>query len=352
MKDEWNGVKLEIDYHPTHTANLDRMMLGLKDSLKYCSEQFGPYQHKQARIIEFPRYGGFAQSFPNTIPYSEAIGFIAQVREGEPDDIDYPYYITAHEIAHQWFAHQVVGGNTQGATVTSETLSQYAALMVMKHKYGEAKMRRFLKYELDRYLMGRAMERKKELPLGRVENQQYIHYQKGSLVMYALQDLIGEDVVNGAIKKYVEKVRFQSGPYTNSTELISYLRAATPPDQQSMIDDLFEKIVIYDNRAISATMRSVHGGAYEVTLKVQSTKQEADQDGVHKDVESNDMLIVGAVDEKGDALLLQKRRIPKGESEVTFIVPSRPARVGIDPLNEFVDKTPDDNLTDPTIEDE
>jgi len=351
-QDEWNGVKLEIDYHPAHTANLDRMMNGLKDSLAYCSEQFGPYQHHQARIIEFPRYAQFAQSFPNTIPYSEAIGFIAQVREGEPDDIDYPYYITAHEIAHQWFAHQVVGGNTQGATVTSETLSQYAALMVMKHKYGEAKMRRFLKYELDGYLMGRAMERKKELPLGRVENQQYIHYKKGSLVMYALQDLIGEDVVNGALKKYVAKVRFQSAPYTNATELISYLRAATPPDQQSMIDDFFEKIVIYDNRAVSATMRSVHGGAYEVTLKVKSTKLEADQEGIQKEVESNDLMIVGAVDEKGDALLLEKRRIPKGESAVTFIVPSKPARVGIDPLNELVDKTPDDNLTDPTIEDE
>ena len=346
-KDQWRDVKLEIDSHPTHTVNLDRMLKGMKDALTYCSDNFGPYQHHQARIVEFPRYQQFAQSFPNTIPYSEAIGFIAQVREDKPDDIDYPYYVTAHEIAHQWFAHQVVGGNTQGATVTSETLSQYVALMVMKHSFGQAKMRRFLKYELDHYLMGRAMERKKELPLGRVENQQYIHYNKGSLVMYTLQDLIGEEAVNRAIKRYVETVKFKGPPYTNSTELISFLRQETPADQQSLIDDLFEKIVIYENRALSATMRDVHGGQFEVTVKVKSVKFVADQDGKEQEVDSNDLMTVGAVDEKGEALLLEHRRVPKGESEVTFIVKGRPARVGIDPLNELVDKTPDDNLTDP-----
>jgi ABC-type cobalamin/Fe3+-siderophores transport system ATPase subunit len=79
--------------------------------------------------------------FPNTIPYSEAIGFIARVDPNDPDDIDYPYYVTAHEVAHQWWAHQVIGGNVQGATMLSETLAQYSALMVMKQKFGGDQMR-------------------------------------------------------------------------------------------------------------------------------------------------------------------------------------------------------------------
>jgi ABC-2 type transport system permease protein len=54
-------------------------------------------------------------------------------------------------------------------------------------------MRRFLRYDLEEYLMGRAVERKKELPLAQNENQPYIHYRKGSLAMYLLQDLLGED---------------------------------------------------------------------------------------------------------------------------------------------------------------
>ena len=83
------------------------MNLSVKDSLAYFSAAFGPYQYRQFRIIEFPRYEIFAQAFPNTIPYSEAIGFIARVRPDDPKDIDYPYYVTAHEVAHQWWAHQV-----------------------------------------------------------------------------------------------------------------------------------------------------------------------------------------------------------------------------------------------------
>src|SRR5262249_21550114 len=152
---------LEIYHHPSHTADLDRMMSGMKDALQYCTDAFGPYQHRQARILEFPRYATFAQSFPNTIPYSEAIGFIARVDDADPNDVDFPYYVTAHEIAHQWWAHQVVGANVRGATMTSETLSQYTALMVMKKKYGKERMRRFLKFELDQYLFGRFGEKKK-----------------------------------------------------------------------------------------------------------------------------------------------------------------------------------------------
>src|SRR6185503_4324153 len=96
---------------------------------------------------------------------------------------------------------------------------------------GEAKMQKFLAYELDRYLIGRAGEQKKELPLGRVENQDYIHYRKGSLVMYA----------------------FKGPPYPNATALIDALREVTPPQYKYVIDDWFESITLYDNRATSAT---------------------------------------------------------------------------------------------------
>ena len=129
------------------------------------------------------------------------------MRDDDPEDVDYPYYVTAHELAHQWWAHQVIGANVQGATMLVETLSQYSALMVMKRKVGDAAMQKFLRYELDRYLLGRSTEQKKELPLARVENQPYIHYRKGSLVMYALQDYLGEETVNRAIRAFRPRAR-------------------------------------------------------------------------------------------------------------------------------------------------
>ncbi len=347
-RDRWRDVNLEIYYHPTHTYNLDRMMQGMKDSLEYFTEAFGPYQHRQARILEFPRYARFAQSFPNTIPYSESIGFIARVREDEPDDVDYPYYVTAHEIAHQWYAHQVVGGNVQGATMTSETLSQYSALMVMKKRFGPERMRRFLKFELDRYLMGRALERKKEVPLSRVENQPYIHYQKGSLAMYALQDLIGEEKVNRALKRYVDQVRFQGPPYTNSTELLGFLREETPDEYQYLIEDLFETITLYDNRVVAATVKQNPDGGWDVTLKVLAKKYRSDDQGTQTELTFSDWMDIGALDAKGAALYLEKRKVPQGESEYRFTVPEKPAQVGVDPLNKLIDRTSNDNVKAPS----
>lgn len=348
-RDEWNGVKLEIYFHPTHTWNVDRMMLGMKDALEYCTANFGPYQHRQARILEFPRYHGFAQSFPNTIPYSEAIGFIARVRDDDPDDLDYPHFVTAHEIAHQWWAHQVVGANVRGATMTSESMAEYTALMVMKKRYGPEKMRRFLKYELDHYLTGRVLqERKKELPLAQNENQMYVHYQKGSLAMYALADVIGEDAVNRGLKKYVEAVRFKGPPYTTSAELVSYLRAETPQEYQGLIEDLFETITLYDNRTEEASMKQNAAGGWDVTVKVKAVKYRADEQGQQTEIDFEDPIDVGAIDDDGNALFLEKRKVKQGESEFSFTVPKKPARVGIDPLNKLIDRTSDDNTKPPS----
>jgi ABC-2 type transport system permease protein len=282
-RDWWQDVGIELYYHPGHEYNLDRMDKGIKESLDYYTRNFGPYQHKLVRIVEFPRYATFAQSYPNTIPYSESLGFIAKVNDKNPKDIDYPFYITAHEVAHQWWGHQLVGGNTRGSSVLSETLAEYSALMVMKKNFGANKMRRFLHYDLDQYLMGRALERKKELPLAENENQNYIQYRKGSLAMYQLQDILGEARVNAALKEMLAQHGRSSGPYPSVTVLVDALRAVTPADQAYLIDDLFNNIVLYENHAVSATARKLSDGKYEVSFAVSAAKVRASDQGEEKD---------------------------------------------------------------------
>ncbi|MDB4324858.1 M1 family aminopeptidase, partial [bacterium] len=262
-RDQWNDVAIEVYYHPGHEFNVAGMIESVKKSLEYFSREFSPYQHRQLRILEFPRYASFAQSFPNTIPYSESIGFIARIKD---EDIDYPFYVTAHEVAHQWWAHQVIGGNLQGSTVLSETLSQYSALMVMEREYGKDKIRRFLEYELDMYLRGRSAERKKEVPLLRAENQGYIHYRKGSVIMYGLRDVIGEEAVNRALRNFVSEWGFQGPPYPTSRDLYQALQAETPEDLLPWLADLFEHITLYENRALTATSTPTDDGRFEVTI--------------------------------------------------------------------------------------
>lgn len=344
-KDKWNDVNIEVYYHKAHPYNVDRMIEATKKGLDYFTKNFSPYQHKQFRIIEFPRYATFAQSFPNTIPYSESIGFIAKIDEKE--DIDYPFYVTAHELGHQWWAHQVIGGEVQGSTLLSETLAQYSALMVMEKEYGKDNIKKFLKHELDRYLRGRSGENKKEQPLARVENQPYIHYEKGSLVMYALKDYIGEEALNNALKKYISSCAYQEPPYTSSIELIKYLKEATPADLQYLIEDLFETITLFENKTVEASYRKLEDGKYLVKIKVQAKKFRATGEGEEKEIPINDMIDIGifAGEKKKEKVLhLQKYKIDKTEMEFEIKVDEVPTRAGIDPYNKLVDRNSDDNV--------
>ena len=345
-RDQWNGIPIEIYYDPKHPYNVDRMIYSVKKSLDYFTKNFSPYQHKQVRILEFPRYARFAQAFPNTIPFSEAIGFIADLRK--EDAIDYVFYVTAHEVAHQWWAHQVIGGNVQGATVLTETLSQYSALMVMEKEYGKAHMRRFLRYELDRYLRSRGTETLAEKPLMLVEDQGYIHYRKGSLVMYALRDYIGEDAVNRALAKFLRDHAFDGPPYPAATELVQYFRAEAPADKQEVITDLFERITLYDLETKTATVTKRPDGKYAVRFDVTAMKLRSDEEGEEKQVPIDDWIDVGVFaegknDQLGKPLFVEKRRITKGQERFEIIVSEKPARAGIDPFNKLIDRDPGDN---------
>jgi hypothetical protein len=342
--DWWQDVGIEVYYHPGHEYNLDRITRGVRDALDYNTRNFGPYQHKILRVVEFPAYERYAQSYPNTVPFSESMGFIAKVDEKNPKDIDYPYYVTAHEVAHQWWGHQLVGGNTRGATVLSETLAEYSALMVMKKTFGPERMRRFLRYDLDMYLMGRAMENKTELPLADNENQGYIHYRKGSLAMYQLQDIVGEERINTLLRQLLRQYAFRNGPYPSVTALVEGLRAAVPPAQAYLVDDLFNAIVLYDNRALSATYGKRADGRYDVTVTVHAAKLRADGLGAEKEAPLADFIDVGVDDKDGKPLARERKLMDRRETTYTMIVARRPARAGIDPDNKLIDRKPGDNM--------
>jgi ABC-2 type transport system permease protein len=345
-RDHWHDVNLEIYYHPGHEFDLDKMMLGMKSALDYCTTAFGPFQFKQLRIIEFPRYGNFAESFPNTIPFSEGIGFITYVDPKKKDAINLPFFVTAHEVAHQWWGHQVVSANNEGATAIVETLAQYSALMVMRHTYGPESMKKFLRQQLDGYLRGRAQERTEEKPLLRVEPMQgYIHYNKGGQVMYALADYIGEDNVSHALAQLVKDYGFKGPPYPTALDLENNLRKVTPPEFQYLYEDWFDNITIFDNRAVSATYSALPDGKYQVKIEVESKKYRADGKGQEHLIPVHDLVDIGVLDADGKFLYLQKQKIDQEKQEFTVVVDKVPSDAGVDPLIKLIDRNPDDNVT-------
>ena len=353
-RETYKGVDLAIYHHPGHTWNVERMMAAMKRSLDYYQANFSPYQFRQARILEFPGYATFAQAFANTIPYSEAIGFTAD--PNKPDKIDFATYVTAHEMAHQWWAHQVIGADMQGATVLSETLAQYSALVIMEQTFGPEGIRKFLRNELDAYLSARGGQAVEETPLIRVEDQGYIHYRKGSLVMYLLRDQIGEAKVNAALRSLLARYAFKGAPYPTSRDLVDALRreAGDDPRAQALITDLFEKITLYDLKAEEAAARRRPDGRYDVTLKVNARKLYADGKGAETasplGTETFDVGVFTAEPGKPGftRAAVQDFRVTTlkdGEQVLTLTVKGKPAFAGVDPYNKRIDRNSGDNVT-------
>jgi len=342
-KEVYNNIDLEVYYQKGHEYNLDRMFNGMKKALQYYTANFSPYQHRQVRILEFPRYATFAQSFPNTIPFSEGIGFIADVDDSSTDNVDYPFYVTAHEVAHQWFAHQVIGANVEGSNMLSESLAQYGAISVMEKEYGEERLRKFLHIEMDTYLRSRAGEAEKEKPLAYVDGgQQYILYQKGGIVMHALAKYIGEDTLNHALKRFIEKYAFQGPPYPTTMDLLASLRQSTPDSLQYFITDAFQKITIYDNK-IDSVKAVKSGSGYVVNVTLESAKYYADTTGKENLAPSDDYIEIGIYKDRKTMMQLTRYKIKGGKTTMSIPVAEKPYKVVIDPRMLLMDKKTDDN---------
>tara|TARA_R110001583_G_scaffold70470_2_gene199448 strand:+ start:146 stop:3595 length:3450 start_codon:yes stop_codon:yes gene_type:complete len=346
-------VNIEIFHHPSHTYNLDRFVNSVKKSMDYFSENYGPYQYRQIRILEFPRYSTFAQSFPNTVPFAESFGWVGDF--SDPDDLDYVFTVTSHEVAHQWWGHQITPSATRGANQISESMAEYSSLMVMKKEYGVDAMQKFLKEELDRYLRSRANESKFEKTLLDNDNQAYVWYRKGGLILYGLQDLIGEANLNKGFKAYAEAARFRTkAPFTTTTEWYDYMKMVTPDSLKYYLEDSFEKITLYSNKVTDATYKKIADDKYEVTINVESAKNHFDGNGkLIEESNQPNLLEIGIFDTDNKnvqgitiktPLLLDRIWVKPGKSTHTFITNKLPLKVGIDPYNKMIDRIPDDNI--------
>jgi hypothetical protein len=349
-REKLGDVDIEVYYHKDHGVNVPRMLSSMKQTIAYAGEHFGPYKHKQARIIEFPRYASFAQAFPGTMPYSEAIGFITDLRK--PEDIDPVFYVVAHEVGHQWWAHQVIGAVMQGATLLSESMAQYTALMVMEQEYGRPHMRKFMKYEADKYQNARGSEAIGESPLLTVENQGYIHYNKGSVMLYGLREFLGEAVLNQAFQHMVDSFGYAEPPYPTSMDMYRAMRAVTPDSLVYLLDDNIKHITLYNNAVTEAKASMNADSTWTVDVLITAEKMHSDSLGRETPVQMADWMDIavqpkprfGKDKEKGkEPLTKQRVKLSTGENRFTFRVTEKPGYVEVDPDHLFFDRLPADN---------
>jgi len=260
------------------------------------------------------------------------------------------FYVTAHELAHQWWGLQVVAANVKGRHLILETLSQYAALMVLKKEYGKDKVVQFLEGELDTYLESR--KNSLEVPMSLVEKQSHIYYNKGAMNMFVLQEKIGEKQMNLALKRFVKDwnafdPNFSRERYATSADLLEYIYEVTPDSQKATVFELLETVTTYDASIKKAVLLENDTNSFTVNVQIKVEKWQTDSKGIQKNVNPDTVaeLSIYGVDADGNDLLLETKKVQMNTDTTDIVLKSKtkPSKVVLDPNYLLLDINRDNN---------
>ncbi|MFC5513604.1 ABC transporter permease [Massilia jejuensis] len=332
--ERWQDVAIDAYFEPAHAHNVAPLLRGAVAALDYGARQFGPYGEHDLRLVEVPRQAGEAHAFPGMLALPEDGAFIARLDGDARTGIDYPFYMGAWSTAHQWWRRQ------PGGSPLADGLAEYTALMAVRRSAGAPALRRYLREDLRAYLMGRALATGREQPLVMSQDEPWLRRHKAGLALFLAQDLLGEERVNGVLRGLAADT---GSPSPDMAALAAALRAQAPPDKAYLVRDLFDDIVLYENRADSASARLRPDGRYEVTLHASAAKVRAGG-AAEQELPLADYIEFGVDDRAGKPLVRERRRVASGAQRIRFVVDVRPGRAGIDPDYKLIDKKPTDNM--------
>ena len=332
-------VGIEIFHHPTHTANLERMVHAVQASLEYNTRAFGPYPYRQVRLVEYPSHpsvGGMT-AHSGLITYAEGFSLIRSA--DDPRKIDFPFAVVAHEMGHQWWGHQLTPATIEGAPFLAESLAWYSAILVVEETFGRDHLQRLLDMMRANYLQP---NQPRTVPLLRAFDD-LDGYRRGVFAMYALREAVGVKPVNRALRNLLAKFPPGRPPYPTSLDFYAELRAATPAPMHGLLKDLFEEITFWELSAKSIDVKPDGKGAYRVTLHVEAQKLKGDSTGTERPVPMNDPVEILLYDAERKPLYRASRRLRSGPQTIELLVPRPAAGAVVNPDHELLDRQPADN---------
>jgi ABC-2 type transport system permease protein len=333
----YKGVDLAIYHHPNHGYNLNDMIEGLKAALDYNTFYFGPYQHGEVRIVEFPlTEGSYASVMSNSIPTSE-VRFV-QKNEDLSTHLNLSFYVQAHEMTHQWWGNQVVPAEALGAKMLTESITEYISLKIYERYYGREKALHFLSLQRKRYLEGRAKETGEEMPLYRVKpEQEYIAYGKGAMALNTLQYYVGEDKLNSILKTFLEKYKFRTDRYPTSVSLIADLKKSISPDFHYIISDMMESITFFDNKITG--IKELSDKRWEISFEIKKLDHT-----LKNEMEVHRIFIeIGQYNREGQLIGIEQYRVSSGVNKVILSPKPDVRSIVLDPLLHFIELDIEDN---------
>ncbi|RVU35474.1 hypothetical protein EOE67_13970 [Rheinheimera riviphila] len=198
-----DGIPVTIYYHPQHQRNVAEIAKAAAVTLKYMQKNFGDYAYPSLKLVEVPPYHAFGgRASAGIVALNESL-FLQDYQDGAA--INNVARNTIHEVAHQWFGEKLTPKIARGEKVLTESMAKAIEATVLGQMYGEAMQQSLMAYNLRRYQSGRAFAHQAEPSLLNLEQQEYIAYGKGPIVLQALQQQLGDDAYYEVLRNFIEQ---------------------------------------------------------------------------------------------------------------------------------------------------
>jgi len=234
---------------------------------------FGPFPYEKLSVIQrlHPTAGGHSPaSFVvlNEVPKSPDI--LPPQSLSSPVDLSrWREYFLAHEIAHQWWG-QAVAGERYHDQWLSEGLAQFAAVSYLRAKMGESVyagiIMKFSRWTERKSRYG-AITLGSRLSYLDLEAYQALVYDKSTVALAMLRDLLGEDVFFKGLRTYFETYKYK---LARTTHFVKVMETAAGRDLKAFFDGWFESYFLPEVRVTSAAQ--TQGGEHVLKFRVTQTR--------------------------------------------------------------------------------
>lgn len=347
MQRQVDSVMLSVFYDAGQAYNVELILEVMEQTFDYCQDAFGAYTIDELRLLEIPGHwpmGGYAA--PGNIGLVEDRAFLTDLRDSTSFDV-----VTkrvSHEVAHQWFGHQLTPYTGAGGSFLVESTAKYLECIIQEQRHGKHQLRTLIKEEMSRYFRQRNRAVVPEPPLNLVDGQNYLAYSKGAVVMNAIRDLLGEKTVNEALRYLFDHHAYPK-PKASMADFEQQLYNRASPRQQQQLKDWLTRITIYDTKVLSSSFTKLSAGGYEILLKVEAHKNEL-RNGILEEVPMEESVNIGLFQLHPDDLVrfsekdfYEKHMLKSGVQEIRFQVKHLPKYVSVDPYLHLLDKNIYDN---------
>ena len=219
---KWQEKKVETEplnlrYYRTPDVMIPRLDFfeESKRILQFYEKKFGPYPFESLSIVQrvWQESGGHSPPSFIVLNHLPRIEGVRLERARSPVNLTrWNEYYLAHELAHQWWGQGVTWDRHHDQWI-SEGLAQFSSILYLREKHGESAYSSILKK------MSRWTEKKAKWgPIifgSRISHFDFfafqsIVYNKSSLVLNMLKDLLGDEVFFLGVKEFFDRNKYQA----------------------------------------------------------------------------------------------------------------------------------------------